>query len=96
MAFDAPRREPPGRRLLPLPRALARFAKLAPWPERVFFYELQDDADPDVPKWGLLRSGGRPKPAYRALRDWIGAAAGPGEEEPPQPPRSRPKSIDPD
>ncbi|MCB9377315.1 MAG: cellulase family glycosylhydrolase [Holophagales bacterium] len=67
-----------------------------PWPERVFFYELQDDADPDVPKWGLLRSGGRPKPAYRALRDWIGAAAGPGEEEPPQPPRSRPKSIDPD
>jgi len=83
--------------------AYARFLELwrgvdasPPWPERVFFYELQDDPDPHVPKWGLLRPGGRPKAAYFALRDWIGGSARPGEEEPPPPTNPRPKTIDPD
>ena len=59
-----------------------------PWPDKVFFYELQDDPDPDVPKYGLLRVSGRQKPAYRTLRGFIaGHAPGSGEEAPPADPR---------
>jgi hypothetical protein len=57
------------------------------WPDKVFFYELQDDPDPQVPKFGLLRVSGRPKPAYQVLRDFIAAQAPPpGDAEPPSGP----------
>ncbi len=59
-------------------------------PVRVFFYELQDDRDPGVPKFGLLRPGGRQKPAYGVLRDFIGAAAAPpDDDDPPAEPPGR-------
>lgn len=54
------------------------------WPERVFFYELQDDPDPNVPNFGLLRVSGRRKPAFSVLRDYAAAHGGAGEgAEPP-------------
>ncbi|MDX1631503.1 MAG: cellulase family glycosylhydrolase, partial [Thermoanaerobaculia bacterium] len=42
-----------------------------PWLEKVFFYELQDDRNPNVPNYGILRVSGREKPAYRVLRRFI-------------------------
>lgn len=54
------------------------------WPARVFFYELQDDPDPSVPKFGLLRPSGRRKPAFGVLRERLAAYAPPPVEgEPP-------------
>ncbi len=41
------------------------------WPDKVFFYELYDDRTPQVPKYGILRFNGRPKPAYHVYRDFI-------------------------
>lgn len=71
------------------------------WPAKTFFYELQDDRDPSVPKYGLLRVSGRPKPAYGVLRDfvagWTGSSG--GDEPPPLPPderERRPWTPDPD
>ncbi|HEX5760548.1 MAG TPA: cellulase family glycosylhydrolase [Thermoanaerobaculia bacterium] len=44
------------------------------WIAKVFFYELQDDPTPSIPKWGLLRAGGSAaKPAFAAYRDFIAA-----------------------
>lgn len=55
------------------------------WPARVFFYELVDDPDPSVPKYGLLRPSGRRKPAFGVLRDFVAAHVPPPpvEGEPP-------------
>lgn len=73
----------------------------AGWLTRVFFYELQDDRNPQVGKYGLLRVSGREKPAFGVLRDFIGDPAPPadaggdgdGEDDPPRPPPSeRPPS----
>ncbi len=66
------------------------------WPAKVFFYELQDDADPRFQKYGLLRVKGRQKPAYGVLRDFIAGDAPPPDEsdppaEPPDPDGRRPK-----
>lgn len=56
-------------------------------PEKVFFYELMDSRDPRFAKYGLLRSSGRPKPSYVALRDFIAAwVPPPGDDDPPEPP----------
>jgi hypothetical protein len=52
-------------------------------PARVFFYELEDDRDPDVPKYGLLRVSGRRKPAFQVLESFLtGEAPPPGEGDP--------------
>lgn len=58
------------------------------WPVKVFFYELQDDPDPSVPKFGILRTGGRQKPAFGVLRDFIAAQVDPPDagDPPPGPP----------
>lgn len=71
------------------------------WPAKTFFYELQDDRDPGVPKYGLLRVSGRPKPAYGVLRDFIAGWTGlSGGDEPPELPpderRRRPWIPEPD
>jgi hypothetical protein len=42
---------------------------LSYWPERFFFYELQDDPGPGIPAWGILRADGSEKLAYGAYRD---------------------------
>ena len=70
-------------------------------PAKVFFYELQDDPDPQVPKFGLLRASGRKKPAFQALRDFIvardpDAGSGDPEEEPPAPEPPGPRKPPPD
>jgi len=67
---------------------------------RVFFYEIQDDRNPQAGKYGILRASGREKPAYRVLRDFIagrsppptdGGSPDPVEEEPRQPRIDRPR-----
>lgn len=67
------------------------------WLEKVFFYELVDDRHPHIPKYGILRFSGRPKPAYQVYRDFIaahppvlgdGAAGDAGS-----PPRSGPRQV---
>lgn len=50
-------------------------------PVRVFFYELQDDPDPDVPKFGLLRPSGRRKPAFDVLRGFVASHADPPDDD---------------
>ncbi len=55
---------------------------------KVFFYELMDSRDPRFAKYGLLRSSGRLKPSYLALRDFIAAwVPPPGDDDPPEPPQ---------
>ncbi len=44
---------------------------LRDWIDKIFFYEIQDFAKPDVPLWGILRTDGSEKPAYAAYRDFI-------------------------
>jgi hypothetical protein len=56
------------RRFLELWRAGERLR----WLEKTFFYELVDD--PRVEPWGVLDAEGRPKPAYRVLREPLAAA----------------------
>lgn len=41
------------------------------YPEKVFFYELIDDARQGVDPFGILRSSLEPKPAYHTYRDYI-------------------------
>jgi hypothetical protein len=69
-------------------------------PERVFFYELQDDREPSVPDFGLLRISGRPKPAFGALREFVAGwtpRAVPAEEPAERPGRDErgPRTVPP-
>jgi hypothetical protein len=41
------------------------------YPQKLFFYEIIDDPNPDVPPWGILRSNSEAKPAYNTYRDFI-------------------------
>ncbi len=62
-------------------------------PEKVFFYELQDDASPAVAKFGLLRASGRKKPSFRALQAFFAngpAVPDPVPPEAPEAPSPRP------
>ena len=43
------------------------------WVDRVFFYEIKDDGNLAVPRWGLLRTDGSRRPAWAAYRDFIAA-----------------------
>lgn len=62
------------------------------WLAKVFFYEIQDDRDPRVDNYGILRVSGREKPAYRVYRDFIAAQPAAPEDggESPAPPDSDP------
>jgi len=54
-------------------------------PAKVFFYEIQDDRDPRVDNFGILRVSGREKPAYGVYRDFIAAHPAAPPAEPPSP-----------
>ncbi|MDY0297957.1 MAG: cellulase family glycosylhydrolase [Acidobacteriota bacterium] len=41
------------------------------FPDKLFFYELRDDLNPDISSWGILRSDGSAKPAYGVYRSFI-------------------------
>lgn len=41
------------------------------YPDKVFFYELRDDANPEVSSWGILRSDGSAKRAFFVYKDFI-------------------------
>ncbi len=52
------------------------------YPQKIFFYEIIDAPDPNVPPWGILYSDGEAKPAYHVYRDYIaGLYSDPGEPE---------------
>ncbi len=50
------------------------------WVNRVFFYEIKDDGNTAVPRWGMLRPDGTRKPAWTAYRDFIAANPTPGND----------------
>lgn len=41
------------------------------YPAKLFFYEIIDDVNPDIPPWGILRSDKTEKPAYTTYEDFI-------------------------
>jgi len=41
------------------------------YPDKMFFYEIRDDVNPEVSSWGILRSDGSAKPAFQVYRDFI-------------------------
>lgn len=45
---------------------------------KVFFYEIKDDPNPDVPNWGILRADNSPKEAYYRYSDFIANPTNPG------------------
>jgi hypothetical protein len=50
------------------------------WVGRVFFYEIKDDGNPAVPRWGLLRTDGSRRPSWAAYRDFIAANPPAGDD----------------
>ena len=58
------------------------FGTAAPnrWVDRVFFYEMKDDDNTAVPRWGLLRTDGSRRPAWSACRDFIALNPPPGDD----------------
>ena len=50
------------------------------WVERVFVYEIKDDGNEAVPRWGILRTDGSRKPAWTAYRDFIAANLPAGDD----------------
>ncbi len=49
------------------------------WIDKIFIYELIDDPNTNVPRWGLLRPDGSEKTAYAAVRGFIDLEQGPAE-----------------
>jgi hypothetical protein len=41
------------------------------YPQKIFFYEIIDDPTLNVLPWGILRSNGESKPAYKVYMDYI-------------------------
>jgi len=41
------------------------------YPDKVFFYELRDDKNPEVSSWGILRNDGTRKPAFHVYKNFI-------------------------
>jgi hypothetical protein len=41
------------------------------YPDKVFFYEIIDSPESEIPPWGILRQDLAEKPAYAAYRDYI-------------------------
>ena len=41
------------------------------YPQKIFFYEIIDDPNPNVSPWGILRSTSEAKPAYNVYKDYI-------------------------
>ena len=50
---------------------ILKLRRLKNYPDKIFFYEIQDDVNPDVSSWGILRSDLTQKPAYTLYRDFI-------------------------
>ena len=44
------------------------------WLKKVFFYELKDDPNPTIEKWGVLKANNQAKPAYTAYKDAVAKA----------------------
>ncbi len=49
------------------------------WIDKVFIYELIDDPNANVPRWGLLRADGSAKTAYAVVKGFIELEEGPIE-----------------
>jgi len=49
------------------------------WLEAIFVYELEDGGEAGFPRFGLLRSDGTAKPAFRAYADFIAAHPPPSQ-----------------
>ncbi len=47
------------------------------WIDKIFIYELIDDPNPNVPRWGLLRANGSAKSSYASVKGFIELNEGP-------------------
>ncbi len=50
------------------------------WIDKIFIYELIDDPNTSVPRWGLLKSDGSHKIAFGAVKGFIDLRQGPGDD----------------
>ena len=51
---------------------------------KIFFYEIIDDPDPNVARYGIIHSNYSPKKAYTTYKDFIAGLYPPEEPEPPE------------
>lgn len=49
------------------------------WIDKIFIYELIDDPNPSVPRWGLLQPNGSAKTSYTTVKGFIDLEEGPAD-----------------
>jgi len=54
------------------------------FPDKIFFYQIIDDATPGIRPWGIVKSNFKEKPAYSIYRDFIAGRYPPVEDTEPE------------